>query len=235
MEILKVQDDLTDIDDLPYFSQAVVPIEEIEKHEAWLRERNGKFTASGIYRLCSYENKPDELSAGAETYVMEKVLEILTDGESRKDYINAAMERGNQLETEAVQIVENILLIKFDKTGDNQEFVPYGSHAGATPDGISTKAGLEIKCPDCKTHFEYLNINNQYELKRLKPQYYWQIQTGMLCTGLKLWYFASYDPRFTETEKQLKIIKIEQDEKDLNLLKLRLKKAIERKLELLKQ
>lgn len=224
---------------LPDLTRAVVSEQELNAFEArqaeWFAQRNGKFTASEIHKILTYQDKPDEFPKGAETYVLDKVLEVLTDGKSRKEFETPAMQYGKEMEAEAIARVEAILGCKFEKTGDNQEFIPYGSHAGATPDGISCLEGLEVKCPDSRTHFFYLKMQTAKDLKRIKPEYYWQCQMGMLCAGFDLWNFASFDPRFTDEIKQIKIIIVFRDEADIEFLKLRLKMAISRKLELLNQ
>ncbi|TWP31916.1 hypothetical protein ETU08_00210 [Apibacter muscae] len=208
---------------------------EIDSFEQWLNQRNGRFTASEIYRILTYQEKPDYISAGALSYIEEKALEVLTNGKSRKTFFNLSMKHGKTFELEAIAKAEEKLIIKFEKTGKDQEFIEYGSHAGCTPDGLSEKLGIEVKCPDCKTHFKYLKIKNQEDLKRTEPKYYWQIQKGMLCTGLKQWYFVSYDPRFTNEKNQLLTLLIHENDKDIEFLKQRLKLAISKKIELINQ
>lgn len=208
-------------------------LNEIDPFEIWIKQRIGRFTASDIYRLLTYEEKPNYLSPGALTYIEEKALEILTEGKSRKNIFTLSMEHGKDYELEAISRAEQKLNIKFKKIGKEQEFIEYGLHAGATPDGVAETIGAEVKCPDCKTHFKYLKIENQEDLKKIEPKYYWQTQMGMLCTELDQWYFISYDPRFSNEDKQLKIVLINKNIEDIKFLKQRLELAISKKIELI--
>ena len=101
-----------------------------------------------------------------------------------------------------------------------------GNLAG-TPDGlIGEDSGLEIKCPNPETHLSYFQILCADDLKRIKPEYYWQCYGYMLLTGRHNWHFISYDPRFYKTELQLHCILISADRAELDLLASRLESAI---------
>ena len=107
--------------------------------------------------------------------------------------------------------------------GDDQEFIKASPTVGATPDGlIAEDEGLEVKCPDSKTHYERLRFLNAENFKEKEKQYYWQIQGCMYVTGRKRWYFVDYDPRFKNEEKRLLIIVIERNEEDITKLKRKL-------------
>ena len=124
------------------------------RKESWLKERRGRFTASEVHRLLTYENKPDELPKGAETYVLEKVVEVLTD-ESKDGFISDSMQWGVDNELEAITLFEKKRGVAVKHTGENQKLIKYGKDAGGTPDGIGHGFGIEVKCPDSKTHFIY--------------------------------------------------------------------------------
>jgi len=68
---------------------------------------------------------------------------------------------------------------------------PFILQAGASPDGLVNDGLVEIKCPDTKTHFNYL-IKNEVPSK-YKPQMAWQ----MACTGAQWCDFVSFDDRVT--------------------------------------
>jgi len=85
-------------------------------------------------------------------------------GELSEDYtpedggfINAAMQRGNDLEPVARQRLEAHLGVKFLEYG----WLANGSLIGLSPDGLTEddKTGCEIKCPSAKVHSKYVFEN----------------------------------------------------------------------------
>lgn len=202
-----------------------------KKREEWFKSRLGKFTSSDLGKLMTYENKINELPKGALTYVEEKALEILTEGQSVKRFSNDSMDRGNEKELEAVAVFEQKYGVKCYATGENQEFVELCSYFGGTPDGlIDVDDMIEVKCPDCKTHaFRVKKIKNQQDFKEHEKDYYWQIQGNFLATGRKKCYFIDYDDRFTKKELQLHVVEIHRNEEDIQKIKTRLKMAEKQK------
>ena len=201
--------------------------------EAWLLQRKGKFTASEIHRLMTALSKPNELPVGAITYVIEKVAETLTDG-LPESFSSEAMQWGKDQEVNAIELFSKKTKLKVHSTGDNQKFIAYGKHAGCTPDGLGAGYGVETKCPKSATHVLYRGIKNGDDLKKIKPEYYWQIQFSMMCRKVSKWHFVSFDPRFSNEKHRLYPVLIERNENDIELIKLRLQLAIDKKLELIK-
>lgn len=227
------QEEISKVQTLDFERLETLNSEKDDSRDLWLKERRGKFTASEIHRLLTYENKPDELPKGAETYVLEKVVEELTD-ESKERFISDSMQFGIDTEIEAIISFTAKRDVTIKNIGKEQKFIKYGKHAGGTPDGIGFGFGIEVKCPDSKTHFIYsTQINNSNDLKDVKKEYYWQIQSLMLFTGKNYWYFISYDSRFKNKSKRLYFVKIERNEKDIDFLKSRLEMAINLKKQLL--
>lgn len=214
--------------------QALNTLDHDKAHLEWLLERKGRFTASEIHRLCTTPTKPHELPKGAETYVIEKVAEALTDGLPEM-FTSASMQWGKDHELEAIQKFAKARKLKVQNIGDDQKFVKYGRHCGCTPDGLGVGYGVETKCPNSSTHVVYKSVQNGDDLKKVKPEYYWQIQSSMLFTKKKFWYFVSYDPRFSNTKHHLHIAKIERNEFDIEFMKHRLELAIEMKQRLIKE
>lgn len=217
---------------------ALEKIKEIEKRKAWLLSRRGKLTSSEYGRLMGYEKDAKyqtQLTKGGMTYAYEKYLECITS--ESESFSNGSTDHGNEFEAEAaVRFMEETGL-EIQNYGKDQEFIELGEHLGCTPDGlIGEDAGFESKCPNSKTHDHYLsNIQCQDTFKKVCSDYYWQIQGSMYITGRKHWYFVSYDPRFTEKEEQILILKVERNEEDIENLKNRLRLAISYKLSLLKK
>lgn len=197
-------------------------LEKLESNrEKWLREKEVCFSGSEFYRLMTDEESKT-LSKGAETYVIEKFLEAETTQEGKR--INSAsVDWGNETEVEAVvEFMKKTGKVVY-KFGDDQEFIKAGKHVGATPDGlISTDEGIEVKCPDSKTHYHRLRYLNAENFKTMLKEYYWQIQGCLYVTGRKRWYFVDYDPRFKNEEKRMLIITIERNEEDITKLKRKL-------------
>lgn len=224
-------DILKDAGELDFNSLKSLKSETQEKVQAWLKSRRGKFTASEFHRLMGYEDKV-EFPKGAETYVMEKVIETLTIDEDER-WSSEAMNWGKLTEKEAIEKFMEVTGYEISNYGDNQKFIELDEHTGCTPDGLARLFGAETKCPNSKTHFQYLKIKNQEQFKKECKDYYWQIQGSMLITKRRYWYFISYDPRFIDTTKRLKILKISKNSEDIKKLKIRLKQAISMKKKLL--
>lgn len=221
---------------LPDLSQAVVLDDELDKKEKWLTSRVGKFTSSEAHRLMTCLDKIDVLPKGAETYILEKVIEIKTGGKGVKTYYNESMERGNEKEIDAVARFEKEKYVECYDTGENQQFIQWTKFFGGTPDGLFGKlCGIEIKCPDSKTHFFRLkNVKTQQDLKKHEPSIYWQCIGNMLATRRKKWYFIDFDDRFENPEEQIHIVEVIRDEEDVELLKTRIRLAEKRKQQYLK-
>lgn len=218
---------------LPNLHSAVISETEIDKQEAWLNQRKGKFTASEFVRLMGYEDK-DVFPDGAVTYVTEKVLEIVTTGE-RKQLSTASVDWGSETENEAVEVFSEKYGLQVYNFGDNQQYVEFTPDVGCTPDGLIDKElGIETKCPDSKTHLHYLENLTIENFKKECTKYYWQIQGSMYITGRKAWFFISYDPRFKKENKRLFVLKIERNDIDIAKLEKRLTEAIKRKKQRLK-
>ncbi|CAA0196492.1 YqaJ recombinase family protein [Tenacibaculum maritimum] len=219
---------------LDFESLSALKSESQEKHIAWFESRRGKFTASEFHRLMGYEDKQD-FPKGADTYVLEKVLEILTIRDE-DTYSNANMDWGNLNEKEAVERFMEEFELEVEKYGEEQEFIQLGNNIGCTPDGlISSIKGVEVKCPKSMTQLSRLKIKDQEQFKKECKNYYWQIQGSMYITGRASWYFVSYDPRFKSKYHQLKVIEINRNDEDIKKLKSRLQEAIKKRDKYLKE
>lgn len=206
--------------------QTLTPQE--SEREKWLKARQGKFTASNIHKLLTYENKND-LPKGAISYIEEVAIEILTGGQSREDFTSEAMQHGSETELLAIARFEQETGLFCTKTGENQEFVQYNEYFGGTPDGLFGENGLiEIKCPKPKTHFFNLqNLKTAEDVKKYYTEYYWQIQANLFITGRTQGVFVSYDDRFLDKEKQIIIVEVPYCREDVSLMLFRLEQAVE--------
>lgn len=153
--------------------------------EEWLNARLGIPTATGIDRIVTASGKK---SAGWTGYLAELIAESIEG--SQESYKSEAMTRGNQLEAQARMAYEF-------ETG-NEVVQVGGVYLNAdrelmiSPDGLipNLRKGLEIKCPQMKTHIKYLlegGVPNEYII---------QVQAALWVTGYETWDFVSYCPEY---------------------------------------
>ncbi|NVD45727.1 YqaJ viral recombinase family protein [Altererythrobacter sp. HHU K3-1] len=141
-------------------------------------------------------------SASRANYMAQLVAERLT-GAREEGYINAAMQRGIDLEAQARAMYEFHTGNTVTETG----FTPHPSIAmcGASPDGLVGEDGLvEIKVPNTATHIATLRGG------KVDDRYVKQMHLQMLCTGRKWCDFVSFDDRLPD-EMALHIERIELD------------------------
>jgi putative phage-type endonuclease len=171
----------------------------------WKLLRAGNATASRIAEIIA--KTKTGYSTSRENYLTELVIErfgVLSEG-----FTNAAMQHGTDTEPFARATYESI-------NGVMVQQIDYVSHptikrAGASPDGLVDEGLIEIKCPDSKTHFNYMladEVPNKY-----KPQMAWQ----MACTGAKWCDFVSFDNRVPD-ELQYFQIRYDRDDEYIEML-----------------
>ena len=164
--------------------------------------RAGKVTASRVSDVLA-KIKTGEAAARRD-YRAQLVAEILTGRPQEDGYINAEMQWGTDQEPLARSAYEMAKDVLVDQIG----FVlhPTIDRAGASPDGVTGKVGLEIKCPKTATHLQYLLdgvVPSKYQ-----PQMLWQ----MACAERPWCDFVSYDPRLP-SDMQLFVVRFNRDEK----------------------
>ena len=179
-----------------------------KSEDQWQQARMNRFTASVIHKLMGNSRNGGLLSQTATTFVYEKAAEILT-GISKPIY-GDALTWGIEHEAEAFQMFSKT---NFDQWtyygGETYVFIPYGDYSGYSPDGLSEEAILEIKCPyNSGIHLKNFTVTDADSLKSVHPEYYWQMQLGMISAKLEKGFFVSYDPRMPEG-KQLHVAEIE--------------------------
>lgn len=191
-----------------------------ENEDAWLEYRKDKFTSSEIHKLLTdptaKELKAGEvLSKGAKSYIKAKVANQLSV--TPPNFYNAAMQRGKEIEPQAVLAFAELIGMSVNDDNfiytsangivlfDNPEFDICG-----TPDIVllDKNAICEIKCPESKTHLDYLLLSTSDDILDNMPEYYAQMQLNMFLTDTKVCHFISYDDRFKDAKLQLKIIDV---------------------------
>ena len=168
---------------------------------SWGAKRRGKITASRI-GLVTRRKKDGEPYAGYQDYLMDLVTERLTD-KATEHFVSDAMQWGIDQEDAAAQFYA------FER-GANIDYSDFVDHehipmCGASPDRlVGTDGLLEIKCPNTRTHIDFL-LSGQ-----IATDYEWQMQWQMECTGRAWCDFMSYDPRLP-IHLQSKIVRVYRD------------------------
>lgn len=178
----------------------------------WLKARLGNFTASAIHQLMSSGRRKEErFGKTALSYIYEVAAErdilpiYLSDDILFEVYLqqttvsSKAIEWGHDNEPLAAERYE--LRTGFHVKEVGIFFHPDVSHFSASPDRIATdpqsamQRVVEIKCPSPKRFMEYRStIHDAESLRAVCPEYYWQIQAELACTGLREAHFVAFCP-----------------------------------------
>lgn len=204
-----------------------------EQTAEWQSERLGKFTASEIHKLMQKGRAKDVyFGETAQSYIKERLAEIITQEPCVHLDGLAAIEHGNSYELEAATVFEREKDLKVEYFGKaNPRFIPYPKApewAGGSPDGFIGEDGvIEIKAPyNSAHHISHLLITSPEDLKKEKPGYYGQIQFNLLCSGRTTGYFVSYDPRAVYHGYRLHVLEIPFDKDYCDELEERISEAI---------
>jgi len=179
-----------------------------QRSAEWFAARLGKVTASRVSDVMATIKSGE--SASRRNYRMELLCERLT-GKPGDFYTSKAMQRGIDLEAQA----RMAYWIATDREVQEVGFCTHPRYPffGASPDGFVGPRGLiEIKCPETSTHVKFLQSMVP------DPDYVWQMQAQMSCTGRQWCDFASFDDRLPE-ELQLAMVRVRRDpEKIANMI-----------------
>ena len=169
--------------------------------EDWQDLRRSRFTASEIHKLMGTpKSKSEFLSETAKSFVFEKAAEYLTG--NRTEIYGRALDWGKEHEKEAFHYFQQQTDDFYTYYGgETYTFITYGLWGGYSPDALGDKL-IEIKCPfNSGNHLQNFFIKNNEQLKSKRTEYYWQMQMGMIATGLTEGVFVSYDPRMPDGKK----------------------------------
>lgn len=173
-----------------------------QRDEAWFAARAGKITASRMGDLMAKTRSGP--SASCKNLITRLAVERII-GTCVETYSNAAMQRGIELESEAIRAYEDAELVAV-------ELVDFVQHpelpcVSCSPDGLVGDDGMvEVKCPFAEAkHFEALRYGAHAQ------EYRWQLQGQLWVTGRRWVDAVSYDPRFP-AGLQLAIVRVERDE-----------------------
>ena len=154
--------------------------------EEWLNARKGKLTASRAAEVITPTGK---LAAASKKLMRELSRQCILD-DPLEFQGNAATQWGHDYEPMAREQFA-------DKTGyavDTVGMLQSTLHPclACSPDGLfmidGVIHGLEIKCPNVDTHFDYF-LDGE-----LPAKYRPQVHYSMAITGIRTWYFMSFYP-----------------------------------------
>lgn len=194
----------------------------LQRSDDWFEARKGRFTASDIHKLLGIRG----LGQTGESYIFEKAVEEVFGLDKEDTFVSSDMQRGITLEPLAFRKFKEIKEFEFL---DIQEttFFPYGSHAGASPDGlVGNDSILEIKCPRPTKFFNLVAKG----FDAIDKEYIAQMQMQMLCTNSNKAYFFNYI--IFNGKEMWHEIEVERDEKMIDLIKERIEQAIKIKQDL---
>ena len=207
----------------------------------WHRLRIGSFTGSKIGDLMKSGRKKEQIFGDtAMSYIFKVAAErmlnpvFVNDDELFGQYIeqqqvySKAIIWGQEQEDNA----KNLLMKKnpewelADVSSCKHDTIP---HFAASPDAIiydRKKLMIgEIKCPSVHTFVRYLvEINDAESLKKVQPDYFYQMQAEMACTNAESGIFVAYCPWLV---KPIHIVPIERDEEAIKAIEERVVKANE--------
>ena len=207
----------------------------------WHRLRIGSFTGSKIGDLMKSGRKKEQIFGDvAMSYVFKVAAErmlnpvFVNDDELFGQYIeqqqvySKAIIWGQEQEENAKDLLmrKNPEWELSDVSSCKHDTIP---HFAASPDAIiydRKKLMIgEIKCPSVHTFVRYLvEINDAESLKKVQPDYFYQMQAEMACTNAESGIFVAYCPWLV---KPIHIVPIERDEEAIKAIEERVVKANE--------
>ena len=207
----------------------------------WFRLRCGSFTGSKIGDLMKSGRKKEQIFGDtAMSYIFKVAAErmlnpvFVNDDELFGQYIeqqqvySKAIIWGHEQEDNAKDLLmkKNPEWEMADVSSCKHDTIP---HFAASPDAIiydRKKLMIgEIKCPSVHTFVRYLvEINDAESLKKVQPDYFYQMQAEMACTNAESGIFVAYCPWLV---KPIHIVPIERDEEAIKAIEERVVKANE--------
>ena len=207
----------------------------------WHRLRIGSFTGSKIGDLMKSGRKKEQIFGDtAMSYIFKVAAErmlnpgFVNDDELFGQYIeqqqvySKAIIWGQEQEDNAKDLLmkKNPQWELADVSSCKHDNIP---HFAASPDAIIYDRKklmiAEIKCPSVHTFVRYLvEIKDAESLKKVQPDYFYQMQAEMACTNAESGIFVAYCPWLV---KPIHIVPIERDEEAIKAIEERVAKANE--------
>lgn len=176
----------------------------VQGSDEWLNLRLGKFGSTDA-------NTVSVNGAGLKTLVYKKIAEI-TSGQFENNFVNADMERGTRLESEAREIYELT-------TGNEVKEIGYwelSEYVAGSPDGIVGEKGMiEVKCP---RDYKYIKFIAD---KKIEKKYDFQMQHLMYISDREWCDYIIY----SENIGDIIITRVYRDEEKIDKIKIGLEKG----------
>jgi len=152
--------------------------------EEWMQARIKVVSASNFKKVVTSKGEP---SKQAEQYACQLAGQIIS-GKQDETYSSSAMERGIEMEAEAVEFLEFTQDIKTQKVGF--VYKDEDKRIGCSPDRLieGEKGLVEVKCPLVHTQVKYL-MKGEFP-----TEYFQQVQGQLYVTGYEYCLFCSYYP-----------------------------------------
>lgn len=207
----------------------------------WHRERWGKFTGSRVAALMT-ASKVAAFSATARAYICQVAAErmfnpaFLASDDILQSYLDATALRSRAVQW-GVEQEDAARRLYMSLRQPGRELILTGScphpavpALAASPDGLvrnfdghGSMLVLEIKCPQPATFVAYRHdIRDAQSLKAAKPEYYWQVQAEIACTGAEAADFIAYCPWLSSP---LHVARIEPSPDDIGAMLARVAQA----------
>ena len=170
------------------------PVNVEQQSSDWHKMRLGVVTASMVSKVLM-----GKTSAGRLTYMAQLAAEVAT-GVPKDIGSFKQMQWGNENEPKAIQTYQF-------ETGQLVDRVPFlysdDMRCGISPDGITGKKGIEIKCP-YTSEVHLLTLCEDV----IKKEYKWQTNFSMWVSGVDEWDFCSFDPRMRKNMLSRKTVSL---------------------------
>ena len=155
-----------------------------QRTEAWFEARKGVLTASNFGPWLLNTGKVAE--AARERAICALIAER-ANCEKAPTFENWAMQRGTELEPQAIASFEGETGLKVEQVGFCRSV--HGAF-GASPDGliVGESCGIEGKVPVPETHIRYRRAGV------LPDEYVYQVHGSLAVTGAESWWFQSFCP-----------------------------------------
>ena len=160
-----------------------------QRTDEWYQIRLGKLTGSDFHTfLGNGETKKNKL--------LQKAAEKITGKSDEEHFVTEDIQRGIDLEDEAILAYEMTSGNNVDKVG----FIEENEYVGCSPDGLVGNDGIiEVKCPKQSVFLK------QVIDQKIKPEYYTQIQFNLLISGRKWCDYVAYNKNFPLFIKRFEI------------------------------
>lgn len=149
--------------------------------------RVGNFSSSEIYKLTKLNRKGDDFGQVALTYIKEKAMEKKLGRSLRPFTFSKPTSWGTFVES----IAFDEMGLEADLVSDKRLYHPEIDNWTGVPDYVGKVVG-DIKCP--WTLDSFCNMYEMEDLKSDKPEYYWQLVSNSILTGIDTAELAIYCP-----------------------------------------